>query len=167
MIKKELDPDDKMVVFSFRYKNCIFMLFLASILLLSCNDNNEKVKVLTNAVYLSNDFYVKNVESLRIYFDSKIEEEPDKYNVIFEKIYLIDNQIDFYSKLKTIQEKKKYLEELEIVFNSISDNKDIKFISINVNHNDVDLFSIIVENDFNRNLYKLYTEFYDYQLESW
>jgi len=116
-----------------------------------------------NAIDLSNDFYIKNTESLKMYFDLKIKEEPEKYDEIAKTIEFIDKKKDNYLKLTTLEERKSFLTELENLFNSISENKDIAFLSISVNNSDIELFEIIVKNDFNRNFYKLYTELYNYQ----
>jgi hypothetical protein len=162
MIGQELDQERRMVVF----KNIRFylpLLFLSLILICySCNNKSQNEQVLLNSIELSNGIYIDNLTQLRDFFESKFIEEPKKYESIFGKIKQIEDELVMYSKLQTIKEKKTFITDLTIKLKSLSQMDTIEFVCLNIDDNNVTLFDAIAKNDFNRNLYKIYLEFYYY-----
>ncbi|NCP85536.1 MAG: hypothetical protein GW823_11760 [Bacteroidetes bacterium] len=109
---------------------------------------------------MSNEIYDNKINQLRRFFESKFNEEPIKYKSTYEKILNIEMDITKYSKLKTVEEKRVFIEVSIIKFKELSKIDTLEFVCLNIN--DVILFDLIAENDFRRNLYLIYSEFYNY-----
>jgi hypothetical protein len=141
----------------------VHLYFLVFLIFFSCSEKNENISILLNSITLSNEFYTSNTKQLRELFETKYQEQPSKYKESFEKLNLIEDYVTEYKKLETVKEKKVFIKENFSTFKSLSGVQTINFVCLNIKNNDAKLFEEIAENDFNRNLYLIYKNFYNYQ----
>ncbi|WP_282088344.1 hypothetical protein [Aquimarina algiphila] len=140
----------------FKFFKVVFALMIL-FFLYSCNkENNNEVFIELNK--LSSEIYIKETDDLRRFFESKSIEEPEKYRITFEKIIAIENKIKDYKSLKTIANKKKFINE----FKSLVEIEGAQFVCQKMDTKDLVLFNSVIENDLNRVLYKTYKKFYTY-----
>lgn len=156
---KELDQERKTVVSkAINFKWLLIIVILS--FLYSCDTKYQSEQYLLNSIKLSSEIYDNNINHLKTFFESKFNEEPLKYNSTYDKIRIIEDDVMKYSNLKTTEEKKIFIEKLTMKFKELSKIDTLEFVCLSID--DGVLFDLVAENDFKRNLYLIYSEFYNY-----
>lgn len=129
----------------------------------SCKETCNEREIVFKLNKLSNTIYLEEVESMRRFFKNKSLEQPKMYSGFYQDMVVIEKTIAEVSNLKSVDDKRRCMQELKKDMNDLFKDKDVKFLHHDANPEDVELFNSMLENDLNRMLYYLYKEAYIYR----
>ncbi len=135
----------------------IFLVFL------SCKKENSEVKTLIFSNDASTKIFNEEINEIKRFFKNKREEQQVLYYEYYDKIIMLEKEMNVYSKLESIESKKEFLQKFKDNLEKNYGVKGVVFNSLKMNvKSDALTFNSVANNDISRTLYSFYKTMYVY-----
>ena len=141
------------------FKFYLLSFFVIIVIFTSCNSASKDNQILFESVSLSNNYYDNSIMQLKDYFEMKSLDQPAKYASDYKKMREFEKKIDSYYRIVGIDNKKRFINELNQQLINEQGNNVYIFVCLKVDNNEK-IFDSIAKNDFKRILLQKYTTYY-------